>query len=81
MAYDKITDAWFTPDSKHIAFLAKKGEKLYVVLDATESEGYDRFPCQGSLVFDGPRQFRTVAVRSGRFLGVDVQIQIPPDGR
>ena len=32
---------FFSPDSKRMAYIAKKGAKWHIVLDGKESEGYD----------------------------------------
>jgi len=49
--YEKISDGpFFTPDSKHLGYIAESGGKCFVVVDDKEGKQYDRIAA-GTLVF------------------------------
>jgi hypothetical protein len=64
----------FSPDSKSIAYVVVGTEKSALVVDGVVAKEYDYFPKHSQIVFDGPKRFRTIAVRGGEALRVEVQI-------
>jgi hypothetical protein len=72
--YDDIRGPWFSPDGACVASLAKRAGQWHVVVNGTETQGYDRFPDLDRLVFDGPAKLHTIGVRNGTFSRVEVRI-------
>lgn len=53
--YDGIWPGYtFSPDSRHTAFWAWRGDKNIIVVDGVESRRYDDFPIGAELLFDSP---------------------------
>jgi hypothetical protein len=70
-----VTAPVFSPDSRHVAFLAQRDDKRYaVVVDGEESQAYDDYAGEGKLVFDGPNLLRAVMIRGGEGLRVEIRI-------
>ena len=67
-----------SPDSKRVAYAARRGDKWWVVVDGVEGKEYDGFVKGTRLVFDSPSQLHILAVRGRRqFLRVEVEIVMP----
>jgi len=41
-SYEKISDLCFAPNNNHLAYIAKRGQRFFLVYDGIEGEGYDR---------------------------------------
>jgi hypothetical protein len=67
-----------SPDSKHLAYGARRGEKLFVVVDGKEGKEYDFFLCGSKFVFDSPKSFHTLAFRGIEIFRVEVEIETAP---
>lgn len=66
----------FSPDSKHIAFVASSGERLAVVLDEVEGQPYDLIVTKGGgVVFDSPTSFHYLVLKGDAFYVVEEVIQ------
>lgn len=63
----------FSPDSKHIAYVAGRSGKQSIVVDEEEKE-YDAILRGSELVFDSPKLLHTVAIQDNEFFHVEVEI-------
>src|SRR5262249_9673476 len=72
--YDFIDQVTFSPDSKHVACVARHGDKEIVVVDGVEAERYDALPEGSRLVFDSPSLLHTLAARGKEFFRVVVEL-------
>jgi len=52
---------FFSPDSRHMAYAAKVGEKWTVVVDGKEGKQYDRFTAGTTIVFDSAHDLHYLA--------------------
>jgi hypothetical protein len=62
--YDLIFAPTFSPDSRCVAYFAERAGKTFVVVDGVEGRAKEYSFCVCQLVFDGPRQLRTLAART-----------------
>jgi hypothetical protein len=76
--YDWIRNAIFSPDSRHVAYVAWRGHKELIVVDGSETEEYDGFLSHGRLIFDSSRQLHALAHRGADILRIQVEIAAPP---
>ena len=67
----------FSPDSKRVAYAPRRGGKRSVAVDGVEGKEYDGFLKGSRLVFDGPSQLHTLALRGGEILRVEVEVVTP----
>jgi len=67
-----------SPDSKHFAYGAERGDKVFVVVDGEEGKGYDGFLRGSKLVFDSPNSFHGLARRGIEIFRVEVEIEATP---
>jgi len=63
----------FSPHSRHLAYLAWRGGKMYVVVDGAEGRPFDESPF-GVKSFDDARHLHTIVVRGGEFLLQEIEI-------
>jgi len=66
----------FSPDSKHLAYAAKRGGKWVMVVDGQEGEGYNQV-ASPVFSFDGKR----VAYSAGRYLSKESGWRVVVDGQ
>jgi hypothetical protein len=66
-----------SPNSKRVAYAARRGGKGFVVVDGVEGKEYDGFMKGSRLIFDSPSQFHTLALSGNEFLRVEVEIVMP----
>lgn len=68
----------FSPDSRHVAYVAKCNGKWRIVVDGVEASSYDHFieppRIPTKLVFDSPRSLHAIGVRDGKMFRVEVEI-------
>jgi hypothetical protein len=64
----------FSPDSRHVAYLARRGDKQFLVVDGVEGKEYEGFLSGSRLVFDSPTQLHALAFRGGEFFRVEMEI-------
>jgi hypothetical protein len=64
----------FGPDSKHLAYLARRGANMFVVVDGHEAKGYDTFVRGSKPVFDSPTSLHAIAMQGNSFVRVSVEI-------
>ena len=64
----------FSPDGRHLAYLAWRGDKRCVVVDGVEGQAYDGIPLYSKCVFVDSHSLHTIAYRGGEFFRVEVQI-------
>jgi hypothetical protein len=67
----------FSPDSRRLAYLARRGNQWRIVVDEAESEAYDAFIPHVAIVFDSALSLHTVAYRNEEFFRVQVEIKAP----
>ena len=74
--YDQIAKFGpvFSPDSKHVAYAARSGDKWVLVADAAESKGYGSFLADGALAFDDPTTVRALVETDGDILRVEAHL-------
>lgn len=53
----------FSPDSQRVAYQAKDGDRLFVVVDGIEGRQYDDMLEGGEIIFDSPDSLHYLAVR------------------
>jgi len=77
--YDAIETPVFSPDGKHVAYWAKKGDKSFIVVDGQVGAEYDYV---GDIVFssDGKRMAYEVEKGDKRFVIVDGKAKPEYDG-
>jgi hypothetical protein len=74
--YDWASRCSFSPDSKHVAYWARRGTKQLVVVDGVEAGEYDSLrSLPPVLQFDSPTSLHAVAVRSGKFFRLEIEMQ------
>jgi len=66
-----------SPNSKRVAYAARRGGKGFVVVDGVEGKEYDGFMKGSRLIFDSPSQFHTLALSGNEFSRVEVEIVMP----
>ncbi len=74
----------FSPDSKHVAYLARREDEYFVVVDGVEGPPYPVISYRSaplawnqanfSVTFDSPTRCHTLAVRDGQLLRVEIEI-------
>ena len=63
----------FSPDSRHLAYVAPHGVYVALAVDGEEAASmFDSVPFNSRLVFDAPNRFHTIAVRNGEVMLVAV---------
>lgn len=72
--YKQISDLVFSPDSRHMAYLAERGGKWFAVVDGVEGREYEGFLPGSRLVFDSPSQLHALAVRGDEFFRAEMDI-------
>jgi len=67
----------FSPDSRHVAYVAQSGKGQCVVVDGREGKGYDSIVTigGGTALFDSPRTFRYLAVKQKEIYSVEERIE------
>jgi hypothetical protein len=68
----------FSPDSRRIAYWARRGNKWLVVVDGLEGRQYDGFLRGSNVVFDGPRSLHALAVLGSEVLRVKMELVEEP---
>ncbi len=76
--YDHIALLTFSPDSRHVAYAAKQGDKWQVLVDGKPGPAYDEIYMGTRLVFDSPTRLHTIAMRNHMVYRVDVTIPTTP---
>ena len=63
--YDSLGDSLvsFSPDSRHVAYLAARDGNQFVVVDGAESKVYLEFLRGSRVIFDDPTHLHTLARR------------------
>ncbi len=66
--YDTISGAAFSPDSKHLVYVASRHDGAnnlvqYVVVDGSEGKPYDNIFIPRTVLFDSPDTFHYLAAR------------------
>jgi len=68
----------FTPDSRHVVWVALRNEEWFAVVDGTETRGYDHFSYRHGdpsyVAFDGPDRLRAIGERDGRVYRLEIRI-------
>jgi len=64
----------FTPDSKHVAYLARKDAKWKIIVDAAEAGEYDSLVGGGKLIIDTPAHLHAMMIRGGKIYLVEIEI-------
>ena len=62
----------FSPDSRHVLFIAPIGNSQAVVVDETEGNLYDKI--MSKIVFDSPTRFHYIARKSNGFYLVEEEL-------
>ena len=62
-AYNQIFDLVFSPDTKHLSYVAMKGTKMILVVDGKETEPHDLF---GRPVFSYDSQYFAYTYKDGQ---------------
>ena len=68
-----------SPDSRRVAFGARRASKWLVVLEGVEGTEYDGYLKGSRLIFDSPSQFHHLAGRGGEFLRLEVTSCLRPN--
>jgi hypothetical protein len=71
-AYDEVRDLRFSKYGRRVVYLAKRSDKWIVVAEGAESGEYDGLV--GALDYDGQDTLNFLAVRSGQYLRVRLDI-------
>jgi len=64
----------FSPDSKHVAFIAMRNTRCFIVVDEQEGTQYELFLT--GVVFDGPNRLHALAGRRQECVYVEVEIAV-----
>jgi len=64
-----------SPDSKHLAYVAERGKKQFVVVDGEEGKEYDSFLRGSKFVFDSAKSFHTLARCGNEIFRGEVEIE------
>ncbi len=61
---DEIVSHAFSPDSKHLAYVAKSGDHALLVVDGVESSArFNGLPENTEIVFDSPTKLHVITQR------------------
>ena len=58
----------FSPDGRHLAYVAWDGSKHFLVIDGSEGDGYEAI---GEVAFEAPDRLRAVAFRQGKIIRIE----------
>jgi hypothetical protein len=64
----------FSPDSKHLAYIAQSNWKYFVVVDGVEGDQYSRNVHGSRLIFDSPTHLHGLMQHRGQFVKIDIDI-------
>jgi len=65
----------FSPDSKHLVFVATKGDKQYVVIDGKRGQEYELIPHGGEPQFVDGMTIRYLAVNDGKIYLMECEVR------
>ena len=66
----------FSPDSKHLAYVAKSGNKCFVVVDEKEGKQYDVIITRGGIIiFDSPDNLHYLVLKDSDIYLVEERLE------
>ncbi len=73
--YDGILEGTpvFSPDSRRVAYGARRRDKHLVVVDGVEGKEHDGFLRGSTIVFGNPRSLHTLAVRASELFRAHIE--------
>ena len=73
--WDDIGNPAFSPNSRHMAYMALQGKKWRLIVDGKEKgPAYDAFPADANVIFDSDTSLHTIAARDGKFYRLEVDL-------
>ena len=69
----------FSPDSRRVAFPAKRGKERFLVVDGRQGKTYSEFIARNRIAFDTPATVHALAMRNNELFRFEETIAV--DGR